>query len=95
MVGSLKSPAPMVLPDAKGEMHRVRIGQLTLTEARNACRLLEQRGMGCVTISPAGQANDMALVTPTAVAAAGPPGFTDTLNEIARMLRAREAAPAR
>ena len=102
VVDTLKNPAPMVLPDAKGEMHRVRIGQLTLTEARNACRLLEQKGMGCVTISPAGQANDLALVAPrtapgaaTAVAAAGVPGFGDTLNEIARMLRPKEAAPAK
>ena len=102
VVDTLKNPAPMVLPDAKGEMHRVRIGQLTLTEARNACRLLEQKGMGCVTISPAGQANDLALVAPrtapgaaTAVAAAGVRGFGDTLNEIARMLRPKEAAPAK
>ncbi len=96
VVTSLKNPAPMVLPDAKGEMHRVRIGQLTLTEARNACRQLEQKGMGCVTISPAAQANDLALVTPKgAVAAAGQAGFGDTLNEIARMLRARETAPAK
>jgi hypothetical protein len=92
VMSSLKNPAAMVMPDAKGEKHRVRIGQLTLTEARSACQMLEARGMGCVTISPAGQANDLALVAPkanepTTVAAAEPAPFADTMNEIARMLR--------
>jgi hypothetical protein len=92
VMSSLKNPAAMVMPDAKGENHRVRIGQLTLTEARSACQMLEARGMGCVTISPAGQANDLALVAPkanepTTVAAAEPAPFADTMNEIARMLR--------
>lgn len=103
VLASLKNPATMVLPDAKGENHRVRIGQLTLTEAQNACKMLEARGMGCVVISPAGQANDLALVAPkpappaepTTVAAAQagtqPLNFADTLDGIARMLRAREA----
>ncbi len=100
---TLKAPAPMVLPDSTGANQRVRIGQLTLGEAQNACRLLETRGMGCVVISPAGQAKDMAMVLPpakdepltVATTAGTKPDFTNTLNDIARMLRPKDAATAK
>lgn len=100
---TLRSPAPMVMPDPTGANQRVRIGQLTLGEAQNACRLLESRGMGCVVISPAGQAKDVAMVAPPAkaepVAVATTAGarqdFATTLNDIARMLRPKETAQAK
>ena len=67
---TLRAPATMVIPDASGQNHRVRIDQLSLTEAQNACRLLESRGMGCFVISPASQAKDLAALAPAAPVAA-------------------------
>lgn len=57
--GMLHQPASMVLPEVTTGVHRVRIAQLSQTEARNACRALEGKGMGCVVISPGTQQNDL------------------------------------
>ena len=57
--GLLHQPASMLLPEPSTGVHRVRIGQLSQTEARTACRTLEGKGMGCVVISPGTHQNDL------------------------------------
>lgn len=96
--GMLHQPASMVLPEVTTGVHRVRIGQLSQTEARNACRALEGKGMGCVVISPGTHQNDLernrqasnAAPAPKTIAAADAPAGLP-IAEIARLLHARDA----
>ncbi len=92
--GMLHQPASMVLPEVTTGVHRVRISQLSQTEARNACRALEGKGMGCVVISPGTHQNDLernrhasnAAPAPKTVAAAeAKPALP--IAEIARLLQ--------
>ena len=95
VAASLRSPASMVLPEATTGVHRVRIGQLSQTEARTACRLLEGRGMGCVVISPGTHQSDIqrsgqaaaASTTPPQKRAAADVGDATPVTEILRLLQ--------